>query len=149
MPAIKIQTKINAPIEVVFDLSRNITLHEISTGNSNEKAIAGVTSGLINLNETVTWRAKHFGVYQRMTVKITKMERPNTFTDEMVKGIFKSFRHTHTFMQEGQETIMKDNFEYIAPLGILGKVEDFLVLKLYMKFFFKRKKQSDKSICRR
>ena len=71
MPSIKIQTKINAPIEVVFDLSRNITLHEISTGNSNEKAIAGVTHGLINLNETVTWRAKHFGVYQRMTVKIT------------------------------------------------------------------------------
>ena len=139
MPSIKIQTKINAPIEVVFDLSRNITLHEISTGNSNEKAIAGVTHGLINLNETVTWRAKHFGVYQRMTVKITEMKKPNTFTDEMVKGIFKSFRHTHTFIQEGQETTMKDDFEYKAPLGILGKVADFLFLKLYMKFFLKER----------
>jgi len=141
MPVIEIQTKIKAPIEVVFDLARNITLHEISAGSSNEKAIAGVTSGLINLNETVTWRAKHFGVYQRMTVKITEMKKPNTFTDEMVKGIFKRFRHTHTFIQEGKETIMKDNFEYKAPLGVLGKVADFLFLKLYMKLFLKERNE--------
>lgn len=135
MPIIELETKIKAPIEVVFDLSRNIRLHEISTGNSNEKAIAGVTTGLINLNESVTWRAKHFGVYQRMTVKITEMEFPNFFVDEMEKGIFKRFKHTHTFVKESGQTIMKDNFDYTSPLGILGKIADFLFLKKYMKYF--------------
>jgi ligand-binding SRPBCC domain-containing protein len=141
MPVIEIQTIINAPKEVVFDLARNITLHEISAGNSNEKAITGVTSGLINLNETVTWRAKHFGFYQRLSVKITEMEKPNTFTDEMIKGVFKRFRHTHTFIQEGEKTMMGDRFDYTAPLGVLGKVADVLFLKLYMKIFLEERNE--------
>ncbi|MDA9262340.1 SRPBCC family protein [bacterium] len=135
MPVIELQTIINAPKEVVFDLARNITLHEISAGNSNEKAIDGVTTGLINLNESVTWRAKHFGFYQRLTVKITEMEKPNSFTDEMVKGIFKRISHTHKFIQDGEKTVMEDKFDYTAPLGILGKIADFLFLKRYMKLF--------------
>ena len=141
MPTIKIQTTINAPKKVVFDLTRNIDLHEISAGNNNEKAILGVTSGLINLGETVTWRAKHFGFYQKLSVKITQMDSPNSFTDEMIKGIFKRFRHTHIFVQDGEKTIMKDVFDYISPLGILGKLADFLFLKLYMTQFLKQRNE--------
>lgn len=141
MPIIELQTKIKAPIEVVFDLARNITLHEISAGNSNEKAIAGVTSGLINLNESVTWRAKHFGIYQKLSVTITQMDFPNLFTDEMTKGIFKRFCHTHTFEKQEEYTVMKDRFDYTAPLGVLGKLADFLFLKLYMKQFLKERNE--------
>lgn len=141
MPIIELQTRINAPKEIVFDLARNITLHEISTGNSNEKAIGGITSGLINLNESVTWRAKHFGIYQRLTVKITEMEIPNSFTDEMTKGIFKRFRHTHHFVMDGDFTIMKESFDYTSPLGVIGKLADFLFLKLYMKIFLKERNE--------
>ena len=88
MPLIKLHTEIKANKEIVFDLSRSIDLHKISTEHSNETAIAGRTSGLIELHETVTWRAKHFGVYQTLTSKITTFNRPNLFTDEMVKGAF-------------------------------------------------------------
>ena len=135
MPVIELQTIIKAPKAVVFDLARNITLHEISAGNSNEKAIGGITSGLINLNETVTWRAKHFGFYQRLTVKITEMDKPNSFTDEMIKGVFKRFHHSHNFIQKDDETIMEEVFDYTAPLGVFGKIADFLFLRLYMKMF--------------
>ncbi|MEN8928116.1 MAG: SRPBCC family protein [Flavobacteriales bacterium] len=137
MPIIELETKVKATKEVVFDLSRNITLHEISTGSSNEKAISGVTSGLINLNETVTWRAKHLGIYQKMTVKITAMDFPKSFVDEMQKGIFKGFCHTHTFVKDGEFTIMDDHFDYSSPLGFLGKFADFLFLKKYMMRFLK------------
>jgi hypothetical protein len=61
MPRIVLKTEIDAPIEVCFDLSRSIDLHQISTAHTNEQAIDGVTSGLINLHESVTWRARHFG----------------------------------------------------------------------------------------
>ena len=61
MPQIHITTFISAPPERVFDLSRNISLHKISTKDTHEEAIGGVTSGVIGLNETVTWQAKHLG----------------------------------------------------------------------------------------
>ncbi len=97
MPVIKLETKINAPIERVFDLSRSIDLHTKSTSKTGEEAIAGRTSGLINLDETVTWRAKHLGVTQTLTSKITQFERPFHFRDSMVRGIFKRIDHDHFF----------------------------------------------------
>ena len=54
--------RIAAPVETVFDLSLDIDAHVASMADSGERAIGGVTSGLIGLGETVTWRAKHFGV---------------------------------------------------------------------------------------
>ncbi len=135
MPVIKLKTEINAPIEICFDLSRSIDLHAISTAGTNEEAIAGRTSGLINLNETVTWQATHFGIRQKLTSKITAFERPVYFVDEQVNGIFKSIFHQHHFEQTGDKTIMTDIFEFHAPYGILGKLFNKLVLKTYMKNF--------------
>ena len=97
MPKIELKTEIKAEKEIVFDLSRSIDLHKISTEHTNEEAIAGKTSGLIGMNETVTWRAKHFGIYQKLTSKITEYNRPNNFTDEMQKGAFSEFKHEHHF----------------------------------------------------
>ena len=90
MPIIHLSIDIQAPREVVFDLARSVEIHEKSTKKTNEKALTGKTSGLMNLNDTVTWRAKHFGVYQKLSVKITALKKPNYFVDEMISGIFKS-----------------------------------------------------------
>jgi ligand-binding SRPBCC domain-containing protein len=133
MPVITLETPIAAPPEIVFDLARSIDLHKISTAHTHEEAIAGKTSGLIAMDESVTWRAKHFGITQNLTSKITQYNRPHSFTDEMVKGAFKSFRHRHLFTCEGDITIMTDVFEYQSPLGLLGKAADVLFLKRYMQ----------------
>ena len=69
MTLIKLETNINAPIERVFDLARSIDLHKISTAHTNEQAIAGKTSGLIGMDESVIWRAKHFGIYQNLLLQ--------------------------------------------------------------------------------
>lgn len=132
MPKIELLTEINAPIEKVFDLARSIDLHIESTKQTGEQAIAGRTSGLIEPGETVTWRAKHFGIWQTLTSKITDFDRPNFFADEMVKGAFKSFRHEHHFIRVDDHTIMKDVFVFESPLGILGRVFNWLVLTNYM-----------------
>jgi ligand-binding SRPBCC domain-containing protein len=132
MPRIKILTKIKANKEIVFDLSRSIDLHKISTEQTNEKAISGKTSGLIELNESVTWRAKHFGIYQNLTSKITEFDRPNYFVDEMQKGAFKQFKHEHSFAELNDDIIMTDIFDYQSPFGILGKLADKLFLEKYM-----------------
>ncbi|MCA2857498.1 MAG: SRPBCC family protein [Chitinophagaceae bacterium] len=133
MPKIELITEINSTLEICFDLSRSIDLHIISTAQTNEQAIAGRTSGLINLNESVTWQATHFGVKQKMTSKITAFERPNYFIDEQVKGIFKSIVHEHKFEKVGNMIIMKDIFEFHSPFGLLGKLFNHLVLTNYLK----------------
>ncbi|MCH2229884.1 MAG: SRPBCC family protein [Crocinitomicaceae bacterium] len=132
MPKIVLKTKINSDLEVVFDLSRSIDLHKISTQQTNEEAIAGVTSGLIGMNESVTWRAKHLGIYQKLTSKITEFNRPKNFTDEMVSGAFKKFKHQHLFELDENDVIMTDIFDYTSPFGLLGKLADSLFLKKYM-----------------
>ncbi len=132
MAKIELITIINAPVEVVFDLSRSIDLHLESTKQTGEKAIAGKTSGLIGLGETVTWRAKHFGIWQNLTSKITEFDRPEFFADEMVSGAFKSFRHEHYFKIENGQTLMKDIFSFESPGGIFGRLFNWLILKRYM-----------------
>jgi ligand-binding SRPBCC domain-containing protein len=133
MPLIEIKTEIHSDIETCFDLARDIDLHQESLKQSNEKAIAGKISGLIEKGEWVSWEAKHLGFVQHLTSKITEFEPPHYFVDEMVFGAFKSFRHEHLFQQESSKTIMVDKFYFESPLGILGKVANSLFLKRYMK----------------
>src|SRR5262245_40700007 len=139
MPRIHLTTFINAPLERVFDLSRSINLHQISTAQTNEKAIAGVTSGLINKDETVTWEAKHLFKVRQYTSVISAMERPHSFTDEMVKGDFKSLYHEHHFKAVDNGTIMIDLLRFETPYGFIGKMVNSLFLRSYIeKFLLKR-----------
>lgn len=129
MPHIHLTTFIKAPAKRIFDLSRSISLHKISTAHTQEKAIAGVTSGLINKDETVTWQAKHLFKTRQFTSKIMEMQSPLFFEDEMIQGDFKSFKHQHHFKQVDNGTIMIDLVDFESPYGALGK----LVNKFYMK----------------
>jgi len=132
---IHLTTHINAPINKCFELSISVDVHQQSTGNTREKAIAGVTSGMMELNDTVTWEAVHFGVKQKLTSKITKYQYPFYFVDEMVSGVFKKIYHQHVFTESGNTTTMTDIFEYASPLGIMGKLAEKLFLNRYLKNF--------------
>lgn len=146
MTNITLITFINAPKQIVFDACRNIDLHQQSTSKSKELAIAGVTSGLINLNETVTWKGKHFGLYLTHKSIITEMNLYSNFTDKMVVGKFKSFQHDHFFIEVNGCTMMKDRIQYEVPLSILGKVFDNYVLKKYLTRFITERNQFIKKL---
>ena len=139
MPLIELKTVIKADIQTCFDLSRDIDFHRWSLEHSKEKAVAGKTSGLIGLDEWVTWEAFHFGMKQRLTSKITVFNSPNYFVDEMVSGAFKSFKHEHIFTSEGNTTVMVDKFYFESPLGILGVLANHLFLKRYMTRLLKQR----------
>ncbi len=144
MPLIKIKSEINADKEIVFDLSRSIDLHKISTEHTKEEAIDGVTFGLIGLNESVTWKARHFGITQKLTSKVVDFDRPIFFADEMVRGAFKSFRHEHHFTELNGGTEMTDIFEYKSPFGLFGKLADKLFLKNYMTDLLEKRNRTIK-----
>jgi ligand-binding SRPBCC domain-containing protein len=132
MPTIHLETFIRAPAELCFDLSRSVDVHMASTNYTGERAILGVTSGMMNLGDEVTWEATHFGLRQRLTSRITAMERPRMFVDEMQRGAFKSWHHTHIFEPRADGTLMIDDARYVSPLGPLGRVADWLYLEKYM-----------------
>lgn len=146
MPVIAIETKIAATQKVVFDLSRSIDLHIISTQQTGEKTIAGRTSGLIELNETVTWQARHFGIIQKLTTKITEMNSPHYFVDEMTKGVFKEMVHRHSFSENDGFTLMTDHFNFTSPLGIFGRLADAIFLKSYMTSLLRKRNQTIRKV---
>lgn len=135
MTSIYLETMIDAPARVCFNLSRSIDLHQVSSEKTRERAVAGRTRGLIQKGEFVTWEAVHFGIRQNLTVKIREMKAPEHFTDEMQRGAFKHMWHEHRFREMDGKTIMTDVFTFEAPLGFLGWIAEKLVLKLYLKNF--------------
>ena len=139
MAKIHLTSFIAAPIERVFDLSRSINLHQLSTASTNEKAIDGVMTGLINKNETVTWQAKHLCKTRQFTSRITEMKSPDFFVDEMIKGDFKSFQHQHHFKAADNGTIMIDLLNFETPYGTFGKIVNSIFLRSYLeRFLLKR-----------
>ncbi len=132
---IHLETRIDAPVETCFDLARSIDIHRAAASKTRERAVGGVTKRLIGLGETVTWEAVHFGIKQRLTSRITRYERPHLFTDEMVRGTFRSFTHVHEFKNLDGGTIMLERFSYKSPFGLLGRLADKLFLERYMRTF--------------
>lgn len=129
-------TIIRAPIERCFDLARSVEVHLVDNVHCQEAALAisGVTSGLLGPGQRVTWRAKHFGVWHKLTSEITAMDRPAYFQDRMLRGAFRSMKHDHFFRSLlPDETEMRDVFCFTAPMGILGWVTELALLRDYMQ----------------
>lgn len=124
MPVLRIVTDIRAPVETCFDLARSIDLHLESMTLSQERAVAGVTSGLIGHGEEVSWEAQHLGRLWRMTSRITEFDFPHRFVDEMVTGPFGSFRHEHGFEAHGDQTRMTDVVRFKMAFGMFGRLVD-------------------------
>lgn len=133
MPLIRLETFVRAPAEVCFDLARNIDLHSRAPGPLKHRAVGGVTRGLIGPGEEVTWEATLLGVRLRMTSKVVAFERPREFTDEMRRGPFARWRHTHRFEPAEGGTLMRDYAEFASPLGPLGRAVDALLLEAFMR----------------
>jgi ligand-binding SRPBCC domain-containing protein len=117
----------------MFDRARDIGLHTASQSAADERAVAGVVTGLIGLGEEVTWRARHFGVPLLLTSRITAFDAPHRFVDEQVRGPFARFRHEHLFEADGIGSVMIDRLEYAAPLGPLGGIAERLVVTRHLR----------------
>ncbi len=133
MFTIRFDTHIRAPAARCFDLARSIDLHVRSTAGTGERAVAGTMSGLIGLHQEVTWRARHFGIWQEFTSRITAYAYPDYFRDEMVRGAFRSFAHDHRFRGELGGTTMIDECRFAAPLWPVGWLVERLVLGPYLR----------------
>ena len=133
MPTLHLTTFIAAPPERVFDLSRSIDLHKQSMTKHKEEAVAGTRFGLIEKDETVTWKARHLFKNRILRTKITAMKKAVMFIDEQIEGDFKMMKHEHHFKPCENGTIMIDLISFEAPYGTLGKIFNNLYLTRYMR----------------
>ena len=147
MGAITVETRIRAPIELCFDLARDVTAHAESAAFSSERVVApGRTQGLLELGNLVAFEGRHFGMTQRFVARITALDRPNSFVDEMVEGAFKWLRHVHEFESNDELTIMRDRLEWKAPFGFIGDLADVLFVSRHMRWFVATKQRALKQI---
>jgi ligand-binding SRPBCC domain-containing protein len=132
MPTIVLTTAIRATPDACFAASLSVEAHTASMGDSGERAVAGRTTGVLGPGDTVTWRARHFGLPFRMTARISVHEAPHRFVDEQVSGPFRSWWHEHRFAATPDGTSMTDTVRYTSPAGPLGRLVDRLVLVRYL-----------------
>lgn len=141
MPTIRVATDIGAPPARCFDLARSVDAHIESATGTCERAIAGVTKGLLGLGDEVTWRARHLGVNQVLASRITAFDRPHRFQDSMVRGAFAHFVHDHEFVATPRGTQMVEVLNYSAPWGPLGRLVEGLFLTAYLARFLQQRAQ--------
>lgn len=146
MPRIDLSLVFRAPAERCFDLARSVEAHVHSTAATRERAVGGRTTGLMSLGDEVTWRARHLGVVQQLSARITVYDRPHHFRDTMVRGAFARFDHDHFFTPTGDGTLVRDVFDYQAPFSVLGSMADRLFLSAYMRRFLLTRLQELKAL---
>lgn len=144
MPTIHLTTFIAAPTQVVFDLSRHVGLHKESMSSHNEEAVAGTRFGLIENEDTVTWKAKHFFKNRLLRVKVTEMKIPEMFIDEQADGDFKMMRHEHYFKPCDNGTILIDLFHFESPYGLIGRWFNNLYFTKYLRQLLEQRNKTIK-----
>jgi ligand-binding SRPBCC domain-containing protein len=144
MPTIHLTTFIAAPADVVFDLSRHIGLHKESMSRYREEAVAGTRFGLLNKDETVTWKARHLFKKRIIRVKVTDMEKGNKFVDEQVMGDFRMTKHEHHFKPCENGTLLIDLFHYESPYGMFGRWLNSLYLTKYLRRLLEQRNKTIK-----
>lgn len=137
---IHLETYIDAPIEIVFQLGRSLDVHKAINSDHQEKIIEGRSIGLVEKGDIITWQAKHFGIQQKLKVLVYELKAPFEFKDVMLEGAFKNMHHIHQFIKVNEHrTKMIDAFTFSSPLGVLGSLFDRLILSKYLTRFLIRK----------
>lgn len=109
--------------------------------DSGERAVAGVTSGVMRLGDTVTWKARHFGLPITMTSVISQYDAPHRFVDEQQSGPFRRWWHEHRFEPVAGGTLMTDVVEFEAPAGAVGRLVNDLLLTRYTTKLLKQRNE--------
>lgn len=135
MYQLRVSTWIHAPVATCFDLARSVEAHLESASETGERVVGGRRSGLLELGDEVTWEGRHFGIRQRLAVRITAIRRPSYFQDTMTRGAFCSFEHDHLFEPRDDGTLMTDVLTFRAPYGPLGWLLERLLLGPHLRRF--------------
>lgn len=133
MPTIHLTTFIAAPVERVFDLSRNLTIYKTLMQDRKETMSSGAATNLVSQGETMTFHAKHLGKTRLVMTRVVEIQKPNSLVQEQVKGDLLHFKHEHHFKAVENGTILIDMIDFDGPRDFIGKIIGKLYLKRYLE----------------
>lgn len=133
MPTIHLTTFLAAPPERVFDLCRSINLHKRYLSKIKGIIVGGVTSGLMVMGDTVTWKADYLSKTRVLKLKMTSFDRMHSFTVEQASGDFKTMQHEQFFKPVRNGTIVITLFHFEIKYGIMGTIFNKYYLTGHMR----------------
>jgi ligand-binding SRPBCC domain-containing protein len=83
-----------------------------------------------------------FNIPLKWITEITWVMAPVTFIDKQQKGPYAFWEHTHTFTQAPGGVKMTDEVLYALPLGILGRIMHYIIVKRKLENIFNYRKST-------
>lgn len=82
-----------------------------------------------------------FGIPMHWQTKIINVKSLEVFADTQLKGPYKLWHHTHTFIEKDGGVLMTDIVNYELPFGILGDWVHSLIVRKKIESIFAYRKQ--------
>jgi ligand-binding SRPBCC domain-containing protein len=119
MPSLRTEIVLAAPAEDIFDfLVRPENVIRVTAPGVGLKPVSAPE--VFEQGSRIELELSGYGPPQRFLYEVIEFDRPNRFTETLVKGPLKSFRHEHLFEQTPQGTRVLDVVEFTPPGGMLG-----------------------------
>ncbi len=76
------------------------------------------------------------GIPLNWQTEIYKVNKPHYFSDRQLKGPYRIWEHTHTFLQKENGVLMRDEVRYQLPLGFIGNMAHSIFIKKKVENIF-------------
>lgn len=149
MPVIELQSHIDAPAEVCFDLTRNMDLLSEFLKPLSGRAVSGFTQGLIGPGDHVIFNFGFLNLFLELKSEIVEYKRPVEFCDRHTSRLFSRSVHTHIFEPAGNGTCMRENYEFEFFCRFLSQKPFILVVMALIRWQLARKMRLIKQIAER
>lgn len=142
MRTLERESVIKAPIEEVFSFFGKAENLNIITPPQLKFDIVTPLPITIKEGTIIDYKIKISGLSFNWRTKITEWEPPRRFIDIQTRGPYKMWVHEHTFIADGNKTIMKDKVNYISKGWFLEPlIQRFFVRKKVEDIFDYRQKK--------
>ena len=81
------------------------------------------------------------GIPLKWETEICKVQKPLFFTDRQLKGPYKLWEHTHTYVEMNNGVLMKDEVKYQLPFGLIGDMVHTILVRKKVENIFSFRKQ--------
>lgn len=138
MPVLHFTNFVEAPIEVVFGLSRSVSIYKIAFQKNKVWPVAGITFGLIREGEMITWEMKFLFKKRIFSIKVFEMKINSHFEEKIINNEFIDLRHEHFFKATKNGTIIIDRIDYRIKNGLLRNLINKFVVSFFEKNISRR-----------
>jgi ligand-binding SRPBCC domain-containing protein len=141
---------VNCPIDRVWEFYTDIKHLEIITPKEMNLKITDATSQKLAQGSEI-WLEGKLMISKRRWHSIIKSLSPYQYTDEMLTGPFKEWRHIHSFYNSDinnnqKQTEVSDEIDFEMPYYPIGKLFEGYVYRRLHKIFDHRKAATTRTL---